>query len=79
MAVLSAAALAAGIITGCGGASDHTGGESSKAVAGSVTLDFFQMKNEAKSVYDEIIAKFEAEIPVSRSIRSPRQTPRPYF
>ena len=58
MAVLSAAALAAGIITGCGGASDHTGGESSKAVAGSVTLDFFQMKNEAKSVYDEIIANF---------------------
>ena len=63
MAVLSAAALAAGVITGCGGASDQTGGESSKAVAGSVTLDFFQMKNEAKSVYDEIIAKFEAENP----------------
>ena len=34
MAVLSAAALAAGVITGCGGASDQTGGESSKAVAG---------------------------------------------
>ena len=50
MAVLSAAALAAGVMTGCGGAAGNTNGESSEAVAGSVTLDFFQMKNEAKSV-----------------------------
>lgn len=64
MAILSAAALAAGVMTGCSGTAAKEGKESSKAEGGaSIELDFFQMKNEAKSVYDEIIAKFEAENP----------------
>ena len=67
-------------MTGCGGAAGNTNGESSEAVAGSVTLDFFQMKNEAKSVYDEIIAKFETgKSRCQDQSRSLRQIPRPYF
>lgn len=58
-AVLMAATMTVGLLAGCGSSSsDENGGKSGK-----VELDFFQMKNEAKSVYDEIIAKFEEENP----------------
>lgn len=59
LAVLSATAMLAGVMTGCGNAEGDAKGKE----GATVELDFFQMKNEAKTVYDEIIAKFEEENP----------------
>lgn len=63
--LLLAAAMLTGIFTGCGATGDTEKGKdsSSKESGTKVELDFFQMKNEAKGVYDEIIAKFEEENP----------------
>lgn len=60
IAVLAAAVMLTGAMAGCGNAEGDTKGKKDGA---SVELDFFQMKNEAKTVYDEIIAKFEEENP----------------
>lgn len=65
LTIMSIAALMSGIMIGCqkadGKSNEGAGGDNISK--GSIELDFFQMKNEAKAVYDEIIAKFEAENP----------------
>lgn len=65
IALLMAAIMITGIFAGCGTASDTkvVREESGAENVGNIELDFFQMKNEAKGVYDEIIAKFEDENP----------------
>lgn len=65
IALLLTTAMLTGIFAGCGTTADtEKVSEDAPKVSGEkIELDFFQMKNEAKGVYEEIIAKFEDENP----------------
>lgn len=70
IALLLAATMLTGVFAGCGktekAADGNKENKTKQEASGSgdkVELDFFQMKNEAKDIYEEIIAKFEEENP----------------
>lgn len=58
MALVLAGVMTAVLVTGCGDSKNTT-----KDGNEQIELDFFQMKNEAKDVYDKLIAQFEEENP----------------